>query len=505
MIPLTLEQIRAVVAGRLEHGSSDTVVTGNVEFDSRKIHAGDLFVALAGARVDGHDFVAQTIEQGAVAALTARSVGESAIVVPPVASEHNQAYAFAHDTDGSVAAVLAALSKLARHVVDTLDVTVVGVTGSAGKTSTKDMMATVFAAAGPTVAPPGSFNNEIGHPYTVLRCTHETQYLIAELSARGKGHIAKLAEIAPPTIGVVLNVGSAHVGEFGSQENIAAAKGELVEALPADGVAVLNADDPLVAAMASRTQARVLYYSTTQPVDVYASDIVLDESARARFTLHFNDATAPIALQVHGEHQVSNALAAAAAALAAGIPFATVAAQLSAHTAASEHRMDVQVRADGLTVVDDSYNANPDSMRAALTAAVNMRTPQGRVIAVLGPMGELGVTARNDHEAVIEYAHDLGVDAVMAIGEHPDVHAYATRSRQLGIPCQWLGDAASGLTALREYIQPHDVVLVKASNAAQLWTIASGLLECAATPSGSNGQSGQTCERLEHNTNQEEN
>ena len=263
MIELTLAEIAEAVSGRLHRADGGERVTGSVEFDSRKVTDGGLFVALPGERADGHDFAASAVAAGAAGVLAAREVDAPAVIVPPLppGQAHERSVALAGDTDGSGAAVLAALAALARHVVTRLSetgLTVVGVTGSSGKTSTKDLIAQLLEPLGPTVAPPGSFNNELGHPWTALRADRKTRHLVLELSARGPGHIAELAAVAPPRIGVVLNVGSAHVGEFGSQEGIARTKGELVEALPAEGVAVLNVDDPFVAEMAQRTSARVV-------------------------------------------------------------------------------------------------------------------------------------------------------------------------------------------------------------------------------------------------------
>src|SRR6478735_6685154 len=297
MIPMTLARIAEIVGGELHDVADPSAeVTGTVEFDSRKVAGGGLFLALPGARVDGHDHAAAAIEAGAVAVLAARPVGVPAVVVTPTpGAGPSKAMALEHDTDGSGAAVLAALAKLARASVDDLaakGLTVVGVTGSAGKTSTKDLLAAVLRPLGPVVAPPGSFNNELGHPWTALRADADTGFLVLEMSARGRGHIASLANIAPPKIGVVLNVGTAHLGEFGSRDAIAAAKGELAESLPSadeGGVAILNADDPLVAAMAPRTSARVVLVGRSESAHVRATDIVLDEKARARFTL-----TAPV-------------------------------------------------------------------------------------------------------------------------------------------------------------------------------------------------------------------
>ena len=294
---------------------------------------GGLFLALPGARSDGHDFAPAAVGAGAVAVLAARPVGVPAIIVKPrapVDQADTAASVLEHDTDGSGAAVLAALARLASAVAAELvagGLTIVGITGSSGKTSTKDLLAAVLAPLGEVVAPPGSFNNELGHPWTVLRATDSTDFLILELSARHPGNIAALAAIAPPSIAVVLNVGTAHLGEFGSREVIAATKAELPQAVPSSGVVVLNVDDTAVAAMADKTAARVVRvgrspHSDAGPNDIWAGPVVLDELARPRFTLRAASPDGPaevdIALAVHGEHQVTNALCAAAVALECG-------------------------------------------------------------------------------------------------------------------------------------------------------------------------------------------
>ncbi|MEJ5928876.1 UDP-N-acetylmuramoyl-tripeptide--D-alanyl-D-alanine ligase [Corynebacterium sp. H128] len=487
MINLTLAQIADAVGGTLSGGADQaTQVTSSVEFDSRKLQPGSLFVALPGQRVDGHDFAEQAIQAGAVAVLAARDVGVPAIVVPSteVPTSNADAFAMAGEKAEAMAAVLAALGRLARFVIERCaadsGLTVVGVTGSAGKTSTKDLMATVLGNAGATVAPPGSFNNEIGHPYTALRCDEETRFLVAEMSARGIGHIARLAEIAPPRIGVVLNVGTAHLGEFGSRENIAQAKGELIESLPADGLAVLNADDSFVKAMARRTSARVVYTSVREPADYYATDIRLDEVARASFNLHVAGTTQayPVSLQVFGEHQVSNALAAAAVGIAAGLSAQQVAAALSSHHTASANRMDVQTRADGVTIINDSYNANPDSMRAGIAAL--SYTAHGRndvhSWAILGQMGELGDNAITEHEALAEVLVKMQVDRLVVVGGDVNSHALATSAEQRGITTMTVDSADAAINVVDRELRPGDVVLVKASNSARLWRVAEGLL-----------------------------
>ncbi|MFF0490725.1 UDP-N-acetylmuramoyl-tripeptide--D-alanyl-D-alanine ligase [Nocardia sp. NPDC004068] len=566
MIEMTLREIADVVGGTLHDVPDPEVpVTGAVEFDSRRIQPGGLFLALPGEKADGHDYASAAIESGAVAVLAARPVGVPAIVVRPFPGEKRAgeqegagageregarageqggarageqggarageqggaradeqgraqvgeqervaageqegarageqgavgageqkgsggAYALAHDVDGSGAAVLGALAKLARAVVDRLvgesGLTVVGVTGSSGKTSTKDLLASVVAPLGEVVAPPGSFNNEIGHPWTALRATRSTRYLVLELSARGHGHIKALTEIAPPRIGVVLNVGTAHLGEFGSREAIAQAKGELVEALPADGVAVLNADDAKVAAMASRTAARVVTVGQSAGAEVRATDVTLDEAARARFTLSANGQTAEVRLAVHGEHQVGNALSAAAVALECGADLDTVARALSGATVASAHRMDVRTRPDGVTVINDSYNANPDSMRAALKALVTMaksgERPR-RSWAVLGEMAELGDDSVVEHDRIGRLAVRLDVDRLVVVGTgRPShgLHQGAVMEGSWGEESILVPDLDAAIALLDDELAPDDVVLVKASNSVGLWRVAQHL------------------------------
>ncbi|WP_342801961.1 UDP-N-acetylmuramoyl-tripeptide--D-alanyl-D-alanine ligase [Nocardia sp. No.11] len=487
MIEMTLREIADVVGGEL-HDVPDpqALVTGSVEFDSRRIGSGDLFLALPGANSDGHDYAAAAVAAGAVAVLAARPVGVPAIVVAPdLGSVPASSVALSHDGDGSGAAVLAALAALARASTERLaertGLTVVGVTGSSGKTSTKDLLAAVLAPLGPVVAPPGSFNNELGHPWTALRAGLDTKFLALELSARGPGHIAALARIAPPRIGVVLNVGTAHLGEFGSREAIAQTKGELVEALPADGLAVLNADDPNVAAMASRTRARVVRVGLAGDADIRATDVVTDEQARARFTLHAGGESVPVRLAVHGEHQVGNALAAAAVALECGADLATVAQALSGATAASARRMDVRTTAEGVTVINDSYNANPDSVKAALKALVTLAKAGDeprRSWAVLGEMGELGDTSVIEHDAIGRLAVRLDVDRLIVVGTgRPSrgMHQGAVMEGSWGEESILVPDIDAAIALLDDEIAAGDVVLVKASKAVGLWAVAEHL------------------------------
>ncbi|MGW8591750.1 UDP-N-acetylmuramoyl-tripeptide--D-alanyl-D-alanine ligase [Dietzia sp. NPDC055340] len=492
MIDLTLGEITEIVGGRLVGGAPSTAVTGTVEFDSRRVAEGGLFLALPGERVDGHDFVARALRSGAAAALVAREVdgaGGPQIVVPQVNRRETNAMALAADTDGSGAAVLAALGSLARASVERLvaehGLTVVGVTGSSGKTSTKDLIGAVLTAAGTVVAPPGSFNNEIGHPWTALRADESTDFLVLELSARAPGNITELAAIAPPRVGVVLNVGTAHLGEFGSRDVIAATKGELVEALPSaadGGVAVLNDDDERVSAMASRTSADVVRVGLGSSADVRAERVSLDDEARASFRLITPQGEADVALRVHGEHQVGNALSAAAVGLACGMGVDRVAAALGTAEAASERRMDVRVTADGVTVINDSYNANPDSMRAALKSlAVMARSGGGhrRTWAVLGEMAELGDDSVIEHDLVGRFLVRLDVSQLVVVGHGRPQRAMfqgAVQEGSWGSEADHVATAEEASAILDERLAPGDIVLVKASSAVGLWGVAEHVL-----------------------------
>jgi UDP-N-acetylmuramoyl-tripeptide--D-alanyl-D-alanine ligase len=471
MIPMTLSQIAAVLGVAAPAGAEATEVT-SVEFDSRRVVPGALFVALPGEHADGHDFAGAAADAGAVALLGTRPVPELPSVV--VATQPG---------DGAEP-VLHALSTLAHHVVARLvehGLTVVGVTGSAGKTSTKDMIAAVLSRAGAVVAPPESFNNELGHPYTVLRADRTTDYLVLELSARGIGHIAALTRIARPRIGAVLNVGSAHLGEFGSQDAIAQAKGELVEALPAaadGGVAILNADDPRVAAMARRTAAAIVTTGVDQPAVIRAENVRLDPAARALFDLVTPEGSAPVHLAVVGGHQVSNALAAAAVGRAAGLSAQTVADALSAAGPASKWRMAVTEVPGGVTVINDAYNANPESMGAALRALQSM-TVTGTRWAVLGEMAELGEGAAEAHRRVGALAERTGA-RIVAVGDGARglaVGAATERDTAGGPQPLWFPDIDSAAATLTRLLRPGDAVLVKASRAVGLERIAGRLLE----------------------------
>ena len=495
MIDLTVAQIAEIVGGRLagidETEAAVRHVSGSAEFDSRAVTPGGLFIALPGARSDGHDFARAAVAAGAAVVLGARPTGVPTIVAPPAPAPDARAGLLAHDSDGSAAAVLAALARLAAAVAARLisgGLRIIGITGSSGKTSTKDLIAAVLRPLGDVVAPPGSFNNELGVPWTVLQATADTDFLVLEMSARHPGNIAALAAIAPPSIAAVLNVGTAHLGEFGSREAIAKTKAELVQAVPPSGVVVLNSDDPVVAAMAGLTGARVVMAGCAADADVRAEHVVLDALARPSFTLHAPAGSRQVALAVHGAHQVGNALCAAAVGLECGATLDQVANALAGAVPASRHRMEVRTRADGVTVINDAYNANPDSMRAGLQALAVMAGRQDkRSWAVLGEMAELGEEAIAEHDRIGRLAVRLDISRLVVVGTGRPANAMhhgAVMEGSWGLESTIVPDVDAALALLRDQLEPGDVVLVKASNAAGLGALAEALTDHADQPPG---------------------
>lgn len=461
MIALSLADIAEITGGQSHDIPDSTLqVTGPVVIDSREVKPGSLFAAFAGERVDGHDYAATAVASGAAAVLATRPVGVPAIVVDDVTE---------------------ALGALARAVVERLGTKVVALTGSAGKTSTKDLIAQLLQRKAPTVWTPGSLNNEIGLPLTALRATGETEHLVLEMGARGIGHIRYLTELTPPRIGLVLNVGTAHIGEFGGREQIAEAKGEMVEALPAaeaGGVAVLNADDQLVRAMASRTKARVVLFGEAADADVRAENVRLTENGQPAFSLRTPTGCSDVTMRLYGEHHVSNALAAAAVAHELGMSVDEIATALSEAGTLSRWRMEVTERPDGVTVVNDAYNANPESMRAALRALAAMG--QGRrTWAVLGQMAELGDDSLAEHDAVGRLAVRLNVSKLVAVGgrEASWLQLGAYNEGSWGEESVHVSDAQAAVDLLRSELRPGDVVLVKASRSVGLERVAQALLD----------------------------
>ncbi len=484
MIALSVAELLTAAQGRWEPGRgapgsdpSALAITGEVQIDSRSCTSGDLFVALPGEHTDGHDFAAAAHQAGAVAVLARRPIPQVPCVV--------------------VADPLIALGRLAKAVLTRLpQLVIVGITGSSGKTTTKDLIGDLLSRWGPTVCPVGSYNNDLGVPLTVLRVDEATCYLVLEMGSRGVGHIARLTEIARPAIGLVLNIGTAHLGEFGSAEVVATAKSELVAVLPSaaeGGIAILNADDPATSYLAGRTVAQVWTFGTGREADVRYDEIDLSSAGRPRFRLSAGAAQVEVALRLVGAHQAANAAAAAAVALATVARdrpparvtrsatderLAEIGVGLGQARTRSRWRMELTDRADGVSILNDSYNANPESMRAALDALIAVAGGTRRTWAVLGGMGELGSKAQAEHEAVGYEVKQRGIDRLVAVGaDAAGIYAGAA-----GEPAEEEGfihvpDMSAALRLLRSQLRPGDVVLVKASRYVGLDWLAEALLE----------------------------
>ncbi|QCB98162.1 UDP-N-acetylmuramoyl-tripeptide--D-alanyl-D-alanine ligase [Arthrobacter sp. PAMC25564] len=480
MIALTAAEIAEITNGRL--AAEPGITPASVVTDSREATAGSLYVAKPGESADGHDFVGAAFERGAVLALVEHDVADGAGRNYPAVVVEDSVLAM-----GALAAETVRRIR-ARRDAEGARLTVIGITGSAGKTTTKDLLAGILdAGAGPdsdaggategrTIAPQGSYNGEIGVPLTVFRAGYDTRYLVIEMGATGVGHIRYLAGMVRPDIGVVLGVGSAHAGEFGGVENIAIAKGELVEALPAGGTAVLNLDDSRVAAMADRTTATVLGY-TSQPARsvqpgaaggecVRAEGVELNAGGHPEFDLILpgGDSRRHVSSRLIGAHHVGNLLAAAAAAYAAGITGAQIAASLSAQTAASRWRMERTERADGVTIINDAYNANPESMRAALRTLADLGRGR-RTWAVLGAMLELGEDSIREHMAVGTQVVRLNISRLVVVGrEARSLYVSAVNEGSWGNECVFAETADEAFELLQAELEPGDLVLFKSSN-----------------------------------------
>ena len=457
MIPLTLEEIARAVDGTA-HGTAGPglTVTGSVVIDSREVTAGALFAAIAGARSDGHDFAPAAQAAGAVAVLGSRPVDGPCVVADDV---------------------VMALTKLAGLVRDRLSPVVIGLTGSVGKTTTKDLLAQILEREAPTVATSRSFNNEIGLPLTILRADRQTRYLVLEMGAAKPGDITHLVRVGRPQIGMVLNVGPAHVLTMGGIDGVAKTKAEMVRDLPtatAGGFALLNADDERVAAMARQTQATVTFYGTGQDAAVRAKNVTLDASGCASFTLHTLTERARVRLRLPGEHQVANALAAACAASAVGVPAMRIAAALSSAVPRSPGRFEIRERPDGVTVIDDAYNANPASTRAAIRTLATMAAGR-RTVAVLGEMMHQAEGTIHHHEAIGALAGALGIDVLVAVGKGEGPDAMVAAAREAGVSVYAVPDGDAAIDLLQESLRPRDVVLVKASSMVGLSAVATAL------------------------------
>ncbi len=457
--------IAEAVSGRLV--GNDVPVTGPVVTDSREAQAGSLYVARRGESADGHAFVSGAATRGAVAAIVEHEVDEA--VAQIVVEDSTEA-----------------LGALARAHVEKLrssgDLDVIAMTGSVGKTTTKDLLLQIMSEDGPTVAPKLSFNNEVGLPLTALLADESTRHLVLEMGASGPGHITYLTDIVAPDAAIELCVGHAHVGGFGGFEGVAAAKAELIKGTRPGGPVILNTDDPNVEAMAPLATGRVIRFSASgnERADVVARDVHLDRADRASFTLVTPEGEAPIDLKIVGRHHVANALAAAAGALTLGVSLQTVAAVLSCARALSPHRMDVrELRVDGmdLTLIDDSYNANLDSMRAGIAALASIGRDSQR-IAVLGEMLELGEDSQSLHQQVGVLIADAGVETLIGLGT--DAHYYLEGAPD--VPNREVAaDPQDAARLALEHAKDGAVVLVKGSFGSQSWQVADILREKGTT------------------------
>ena len=447
---LTLYEIAELTGGELLGGDPATAVS-SYSIDSRTLAPGALFVALRAER-DGHDFVGDALDRGAAGALVSRTVeGLGLVLVDDTAT---------------------ALTTLGRAARDRLaGVPVVGITGSTGKTSTKDLTAAALAPAGPVGASPVSFNNEIGVPLTLLSAPPGAVAVVAEMGARGVGHIATLAGVARPTIGVITNIGMAHAEFFGSREEVARAKGELLEALPAAGHAVLCADDDMTPGLRARTRAAVLTAGASAGADVRVSAVHVDDDLRAAFRLDTPWGSADVApLPVRGAHQAGNAAFAVAVAGVVGMSLDDAVAGL-AGAAGSPLRMDLRRSPAGLVVLNDSYNANPTSMAAAVDALATLGT--GRRFAVLGPMAELGPHSAAEHQRLGKLVAAAGVEMLVTV----NATELAEGARAAGAEAVEVTSPQAAVAALTPHLQAGDAVLVKASRVVGLERVAEALLE----------------------------
>jgi len=446
MITLTASEIALLVGGEL-FCDRDLLVSKAPVFDSRQATPGCFFLALKGENADGHDFAADAYRSGAMFSLTSQRIDGPCIVV----------------TD-----VIEALSILAAFVRKRLDkLIVIGITGSQGKTSTKDLLTHMLGAVGPTVAPAGSFNNDLGLPITLLQCDDRTRFCILEMGARHMGDIARLCEIAKPNIGVVLTVGTAHIGEFGSREIIAQTKGELIASLDKDGIAILGTYDEFTPKMASLHQGEVILFGEKNDTQVRATDIEMREG-RPHFDLVTPAGRDAVGMRAVGAHQVSNALAVAAVGTALSLPLELIASSLSTAEISSKWRMELHECAD-LLIINDAYNANPESMSAAMRSLVLFAQERGGSSwAFVGKMNELGQTQAPQSAAIGALAVELGIDHLVEI----NAPEYGEPIGAMVIHHRSSIESALDLVA---YFAPGDVVLVKASRSQGFEVLAESL------------------------------
>ena len=448
MIQMSIAEMAQIMGGRA-HGDVELSNQAQFHFDSREVRAGDIFLALKGERADGHDYVADAISSGAALSIVSQAVSSPHILVGDV---------------------LAAIAKLASYVRGELKgLKVIGVTGSQGKTTTKDLLFSILSNEGETIASLASFNNELGVPLTLLRCTDKSKYCILEMGARKSGDIAALTSLANPDVGAVLKVGNAHLGQFGSQEMIAKTKGELIAGLKSGAVAVLGTYDSFTPEMASAKGVMRVTFGDSAKCDIRAADIEA-RGGFAHFDLVIGSDRHAVELQILGLHQISNALAAAAIASSLGVSVNRIASALSNHAPLSKWRMELD-EANGLTLINDSYNANPESMEAALKVlSLLAQEKGGRSWAFLGLMHELGEASDQMHEEIGVIAQNLGIDYLVAINSK----SYLKQINPSIVTARHFDNWKESLSLFSEF-NPGDVILVKASRAEGLEELASAI------------------------------
>ncbi len=465
MLTLSVKKLTEVTGGELLVGDENTMVNG-LAIDSRDVGPGAAFVAFAGGRVDGHEFIGAALAAGARAIVVTRD-DETIRETIVHSRRHNVALVLVEDAT-------AAVQELAAYHRERLMCPVIGVTGSTGKTTTKDFLRSVLGTRMRVVATEGNKNNELGAPLTIMRAGADTGVLVVEMAMRGAGQIARLAQIARPTAGLVTNVGVSHIEVLGSEEAIASAKGELVESIPESGRVFLNGDDAWSVALAERTSAATTRYGLGDGLDVRATDIDLSDTGTPMFSLHAEQGCVRVELPIPGRHNVYNALAAAAVGLYLEVSLEDVARGLQ-EASFTGMRMEVFQTASGVTIINDAYNANPTSMRAALEALVDIPA-EARRIAVLGDMAELGSLEELAHFRMGEYVAQLNLDSLVTVG--PRARRIADGALAAGMsadavrPCVTTDEASE---VLDDVLSAGDVVLVKASRVMGLERIVDGI------------------------------
>lgn len=464
MIPLTLEEISVAINAASLNLDSNLKVTGKVVIDSRKVSQGDLFVAINGENVDGHDFCHEAIKKGAIAVISSKEL----VGIPTLLVKEGNAASKNVDQPTVIA-----LGKLASYLLMKLpNIFKIAVTGSSGKTTTKDLLFDLGNLIGPTVAPVGSYNNEIGMPQTILECDEKTKVLILEMGAREVGNIKKLCQIAKPDTSILLNIGSAHIEIFGSRELILKTKSEIIECLNAEDVAVLNHEDETFSKQ--KTKAKVVSFGLSG-ADVSAKNVVLNDKAQASYELEFEGKVSQVNLKIVGAHQVSNSLAAAAVFLKKGLDIDLVAKTLSNSVAKSKWRMQVEVNSKNITVINDSYNANPESMKAAIRTLKQVGADKKTFI-IVGEMLELGSDSKQMHEEVADLIQKLDVKKTLVVGNGAKIISDYLSSNAYKGRLEFCVDIDSAISKTKEMVEINDVVLVKASRAIGLERVANALM-----------------------------